>query len=723
MITSLAIADMHCAACVGKVEAALARVPNVIGCEVNPVRREVFIEHEDGVRSDELISRIVDAGFSASLLSASLGSSDEDRRLLSRLGIAGLAMMQVMMVSVALYAGGFYGMEEHFRQLLQLSSLIFCIPVVSYCALPFFTSALSCLGVGGPARGLNMDVPIALAIAVAFSASLVATFKGTGEVYFDSVVMFTFLMLGARYFDARLRNSLTISDGVLASLPRTAQRRNADGRWQPVPLKELTIGDVLWIAEGELIPVDGVIDESPGASDVALDESVLTGESAIARRSVGEAVYAGTINLGAGFSLAATTTASATRLAQIDELAKTLHGGKHALVRLADRVARVFVPVVLCLAAATYIGWSLVDPGRALSAALAVLVVSCPCALALASPAALTAAMSSLRQKGVLVKNSAALESVSAIRDVYFDKTGTLTEPLLSIQHIERYSNVDEAWLRGAVAALQKHSSHPFATAFRTADAMQAEQVETVAGAGISGVVDGRRIQVGSADFVSAQLASTNVSAPSTVSFFVRIDQKLAARIDLATRLRADARSTISELARLGIRSVILSGDDDAHCRAVATQLDIDYIAGCTPESKAERLADQAALFVGDGINDVPALAGAAVSAATLETSDLVKSRADVLLLSDRLGALTSLVQVGRRMLTIMRQNLLWAALYNLTAIPLAAFGFAPPWLAAIGMASSSLLVLANATRVLRDQPLPPGDEHTLALATAQGAG
>ncbi len=721
MITSLAIADMHCAACVGKVEAALARSPDVYGCEVNPVRRQVFVEHAEGLRSDDLISRIADAGFTASLLSASAGSTAEDRKLLSRLGIAGLAMMQVMMVSVALYAGGFYGMEDHFRQLLQLSSLVFCIPVVSYCALPFFTSALSCLGIGGPARGLNMDVPIALAIAVAFTASLVATFTGTGEVYFDSVVMFTFLMLGARFFDARLRNSLTLDDGVLASLPRTAQRRATDGHWQHAPLDNVAVGDVLWIAEGELIPVDGVIDDAPGASDVSLDESVLTGESAIARRRVGDAVFAGTINLGAGFALRANTTASSTRLAQIDELARNLHGDKHALVRLADQVARVFVPVVLTLAAATYIGWSLVDGSQALSAALAVLVVSCPCALALASPAAVTAAIAKLRQKGVLVKNSGALESVSGVSQVFFDKTGTLTEPVLSVRHIEHFGAVDEAWLRDAVAALQKHSSHPFASAFRTGGALVAEQVQTVSGAGISGFVDGRSVVVGSADFVDAEAHRALGTAASTVSFYVRVDDELAARIDLATRLRRDAQSTISELARLGIRSVILSGDDDAHCRAVAEQLGIDYVADCTPESKALRLEDQTALFVGDGINDVPALAGAAVSAATLETSDLVKSRADVLLLSGRLGALTSLVQVGRKMLTIMRQNLLWAALYNLTAIPLAAFGFAPPWLAAIGMASSSLLVLANATRVLRDEPLPSLSQVPLELSPTGG--
>lgn len=719
MITSLAIADMHCAACVSKIEAALARSPDVLGCEVNPVRRQVFVEHQDGLRSDELISRIADAGFTASLLAASKGSTEEDRKLLSRLGIAGLAMMQVMMVSVALYAGGFYGMEDHFRQLLQLSSLVFCIPVVSYCALPFFTSALNCLGIGGPARGLNMDVPIALAIAIAFTASLVATLKGTGEVYFDSVVMFTFLMLGARFFDARLRNSLTLSDGVLASLPRTAQRCEADGRWQSIALADVGVRDVLWIAEGELIPVDGVIDNAPGVGHVSLDESVLTGEAAIAHRSVGDAVYAGTLNLGAGFSLSASSTASATRLAQIDQLARSLHGDKHALVRLADRVARVFVPVVLILAAATYVGWSLVDGSQALSAALAVLVVSCPCALALASPAAVTAAIARLRQKGVLVKNSGALESVSGVREVFFDKTGTVTEPVLSVRHVERFTQTDEAWLLDAVAALQRHSSHPFASAFRTGAALPAEQVAAVAGGGISGVVDGRDVAVGSAEFVDAGDQRAALSEPSTVCFYVRVDGELAARIDLATRLRADARRTVSELASLGVRPVILSGDNDAHCRAVADQLGIDYIAGCSPESKAARLAEQPALFVGDGINDVPALAGASVSAATLETSDLVKSRADVLLLSDRLGALTALVQVGRKMLTIMRQNLLWAALYNLTAIPLAAFGFAPPWLAAIGMASSSLLVLANATRILREEPAPVSELPPQTLTAA----
>lgn len=705
MITTFAVSDMHCAACVGKVESALGSVSGVERCRVNPVRRQVVVDHAGDLKSDVLISCLEQAGFQPALLSAGNDSSGDDRRLLARLGVAGLAMMQVMMVAIALYAGADSGMEAHYRRLLEYASLVFCIPVVSFSALPFFVSAYASVR-RGPTH-LNMDVPIALAIAVAFSASLVTTLTGgliggSGEVYYDSVVMFTFLMLGSRYIDNRLRNRLKVEDDRLASLPRQVLRLVAGQRIE-TPVSAIEAGDAIWIGEGELVPVDGVVS---GRSRAVLDESMLTGEQQPLVRAAGDAAYAGTLNCGAGFELAVTSVGDGTRLAQIEQLANDLGASKHALAELADRVARVFVPAILIIASAVALFWLYHDSTRALSATLAVLVVSCPCALALATPAAVTAAMTRLRQAGILVKHSAALERIDQCDSVCVDKTGTLTLPGMQIVDVQLLNRdrgglfSDESILLSLAAGLERHSSHPIANAFRHVPAAELAEVVSVPGAGLTGRYSGHELRLGSADFTDANAAVAHASDQGA-DVVLAIDGAPALRFLVGAALRPDARPTIGRLSALGLGVSIISGDSDARCSEVAEHLGIDYLAGCAPEEKVAATTRRRAMFVGDGINDVPALAGAAVSVATLETTDLVKSKADVVLLTSRLAALVDLVGISRSMRRVIGQNLAWAALYNVIAIPLAASGVAPPWMAAVGMAASSLLVLANAGRLL----------------------
>ncbi len=700
-ICTISVSDMHCAACAGKIRRALTTLDDIQATHINPVRRQVLVEHGNATDPLEILSTIESAGFSPTLS----GLDDHDARqrdLLKRLGIAGLAMMQVMMAAIALYAGALDGIEPVYEHLLQYTSLIFTIPVVCYSAVPFFTSALSGLKPGGR---LSMDVPIALAIAIAFSTSLLATMSGQGEVYYDSVVMFTFLLLGARYIDNRLQHRFELTSQLLAALPSTAWRLSA-GEPVSVPVAELSAGDEVWVPEGAQVPVDGTLLDARAL----LDEAVLTGESDWLEKSAAATVYAGTLNRGPAFRLRAAGTVDQSRIADIAQLAEQAEVRDADITRLTDRIAAVFIPTVLGLATLTFIGWQLVEPSRALIAALTVLVVSCPCALSLATPAALTAAMTRLRQLGVVLTNSQTLERVLDVDRIYIDKTGTLTTDTPSIEQTdvlqERADLPDYLTL---AAALQRASSHPYARAFHTLEvspALALTGVETVTGQGVRALLPSagadREVRIGSAAFTGAN----NLGAAEDRDVFLAVDGEPVARFVLSNQIRADAVSSINALKALGVAPVMLSGDSEKRCAETAAALDIDYLARQTPEAKlaairAEQAAGRSVLMLGDGINDVPVLAGADISAAVVEASDLVKSKADVLLLSSRLAPLAGLLGLARRTRRITRQNLIWAAAYNLTAIPIAAFGFMPPWLAALGMAASSTLVMLNATRLL----------------------
>ncbi|MEZ5560945.1 MAG: cation-translocating P-type ATPase [Pseudomonadales bacterium] len=690
-LSTISVGDMHCAGCVGKVERALAALDGVLATHVNAARRQVLVEHDDATDPAVLLERIEAAGFHPHL-TGSAEHSDSQRDLLKRLGVAGLAMMQVMMAAIALYAGALDEMAPAYRRLLELASLVFCIPVVSYSAMPFFVGALRSWR-----SGLNMDVPIALAIACAFSVSLAHTLSGSGDVYYDSVVMFTFLLLTARYIDDRLKQRFEHSNARLAAMPAEAtviengiRRRAAIAAIEP--------GSEVWVGEGEQVPVDGLL----GANPAVLDESALTGESVWVRRASGEQVFAGTLNQGAGFSLISNAPADRSRIAQIADLANRAQAEKPVVAQYADRIAGYFVPVVLMLAGLTWIVWQQLDPSRAFVAMLTVLVVSCPCALSLATPAAITAAMTRLRQVGVVLTRSSVLEQMRDLNAALLDKTGTLTihTPKLVAIDLPAGSSLDEAEALDVAAALQRHASHPLARAFPEPQAARVEDVTVVSGAGVSGRWQGHDVRVGSSEFC------TGTPDPDAYRVVLSIDGVTAARFALADPVRADAHAAIAALKRAGIAVTMVSGDSEARCASLARELDVPFVAQQAPETKLEvtRTLQQRGdrvLVLGDGINDVPALAAADVSAAVLESSDLVKRNADVLLLTRRLGALPELVTVGRRCGRIIRQNLAWALGYNLLAIPTAALGLMPPWVAALGMASSSTLVMLNAARLL----------------------
>jgi Cu2+-exporting ATPase len=695
-VSTINVPDMHCSACSGKIRSALKNLAGVDATYFNPSRRQVLVEHADTVASLELLKRIESAGFTPALSGVDAHDARQ-KTLLKRLGIAGLAMMQVMMAAIAMYAGDFQSMADSYRRLLEFTSLIFCIPVVAYSAMPFFTGALAAFR-----TGINMDVPIALAIGIAFTTSLYNTLNGTGHVYYDSVVMFTFLLLGARYIDARLQQRFATTDQALAALPEQALRIGDDGGKALIPVQDIAAGEKIWVSEGSQVPVDGQL-----LNDSArLDEAVLSGESEWVRKSTDESLWAGTINCGAGFSMTATARYDASRIADIAALANRAHLDRAPAALLADRVAAFFIPTVLVLASATFIIWQLIDPGRGLIAALTVLVVSCPCALSLATPAALTAAMTRLRDVGIVLTRSAALEQAASIDQALLDKTGTLTIHEPAITGVTVLSDqYPEPLCRTLAGALQQHSAHPYARAFAArafseGGSYELSNVEVVTGKGVRGRWNDLAVRIGSAEFCNAGDSDDR-------AIYLCINEQPCCRFTISDTIRSDARAAISQLKELGITPVMLSGDAPERCEALADELEIEFLARQTPETKlaflqAQDAAGHQTLMLGDGINDVPVLAGARVSAAVVEASDLVKSNADALLLSRRLTPLPELVRVARRTQRITRQNLGWALAYNLIAIPIAAMGWMPPWLAALGMASSSTLVMFNATRILR---------------------
>lgn len=699
--TSLLIPDMHCSACTGKVDRALAGLPGLAAWRINAVHQQVFVDHHTNCDALVIMRALEAVGFHP-VLSGDDNHGADDATLLKRVGVAGLGTAQVMMVAMALYfADG--AIDPAVQNLLRWVSMVFATTVVGYSAVPFFVSAITAL----VNRTVTMDVPVAIAIAVAFSASVTAVVSGSGEIYFDSVVMFTFLLLAARYIGARLRSQL--DSGTASILPVSAQRITEHGHEQ-VAVTELAAGDVIWVRPGQRVPADGCVEQG----SARVDQSQLTGESVAVDKPAGATVFAGSMAQNA-FAVVVQQ-ARQTRVARLNELALQARADRAPTVAAADRVARVFVPVVLVLAVVTWLGWQLYDPSRALSAALAVLVVSCPCALSLGVPAAIAAALSGLQRRGAVVRDGAVLERLASVTDALVDKTGTLTMGTPALAHVVCLADIQARRCVELAAALEQHSNHPLAAAFDSDPQLQANHIVS-SREGVTGQIDGVKVSVGSAAFTGAgadaveraltvQRCAGEVDSAAAVAW-LSVASRVVAAFVFTDQLRPDARTGVRRLQNAGITTTMLSGDVEQHCARVAALLDMPFVAAATPETKLQlldrRKADGAVvLALGDGLNDIPLLAGADVAVAMLEAPDQVRDTADVVVATTSMAVVADLVSCAKRTLVIMRQNLAWAMAYNLLAIPLAAFGMVPPWAAAAGMSLSSLAVVANATR-LRD--------------------
>jgi Cu2+-exporting ATPase len=630
--------------------------------------------------------------------------SHEQHDALKRLLVAGMCAMQVMTYAFVIYIGVVDFVDFSTRNLFRWLGLITTVPVVFYSARPFFTDAVRELR----ERRLGINLPVALAVALVFLASTLNTLRGSGEIYFDSVSMFVFLLLGARYLELRSRHrSGALGDAVIDASPMLAQRRSADGALETVAAITLLRGDRVHIAEGATVPADGVL-ESTAAQ---VDEALLSGESRPVQRQRGERLMAGSVLLSGPADMrveqggATTTAARLGALASRARQARTLTAGN-------DREIGRFVARVLLLTVLTALGWLLVDPARAFEAAVAVLVVACPCAFALTRPATLTRALGVLAGRGVLVTDGAALTTLAKVDHALFDKTGTLSVPRLDRRAVEPLRGDTPEQVLQLAAALAHESSHPLARALadvarQHALPLRAQSVQVSAGAGISGQIDGRVLRLGRADFALAA-SGQPVTAAAADALMLADAQGAIAAFHLDEQPRADARRMLDALRADGVTPMIASGDTATRVAALARRLGIDdWHARQSPADKLERLLaarrnGHITLAVGDGSNDAPLLAGADVSAALASGTELAQAHADLLLLDGRLDGLVDARVIARQVQRVMTQSRHWALLYNLCAVPFAAFGFVPPWLAGIGMSLSSLVVVLNALRVGR---------------------
>jgi len=705
---SLILEGITCAACIWLNERHVNALPGVLDFSVNYSTHRARVRWDDGqIHLSDILKAIGEIGYVAHPFDPGRQEAlykKEKSAALRRLAVAGLGAMQVMMLAIAMYSGDYSGMDDDMRTFMRWISLLLTLPVVFYSAAGFFTTAWRDLR----RRQLSMEVPVSLAIGGAFAASVWSTISHGSEVYFDSVCMFAFFLLTSRYLEMGARHRAgAAAEALVKLLPATATRLSAAGE-QVVAVSELAPGDRLLVRPGETIPADGrVVD---GRSSV--DESLLTGESLPRPRAIGDELVGGSVNVESPLQLTVDKVGEDTLVSAIVRLLDRAQSEKPRVARLADRVAGWFVGALLIIAAAVALWWWLHAPQQAFAVTLSVLVVTCPCALSLATPTAVTAASGALTRLGLLTTRGHALETLAQTSHVLFDKTGTLTRGMLQLTDVELLApdRADRARCLALAAAVESGSEHPVAKALcaHAPGPPRVSDLSAQPGRGIEGVIDGHRYRVGSPAYVAA-LSGREVPEPlanGATQVLLGDREGPLARFELRDELRDDADLAIGQLRELGLAVEILSGDAAAAVERVAGQLGIVHArSGMRPDDKLARVRElQAAGFcvamIGDGVNDAPVLAGADVSIAMGQGAQLAHASADMVVLSERLTALPEGFRKARATRKVIKQNLAWAILYNLSAVPLAAAGLVAPWMAAIGMSFSSLVVVFNALRL-----------------------
>ncbi len=689
---------MRCAACAWLVDRALQRQPGVLDAGANAVTGRIRIGWDPARTSlSALLSKLAALGYRPYLASGEESERQRRRernRWLVRLGLAGLGSMQAMMLAEALYLDTTNQMSVPTRDFFRWVTFLVSTPVVFYSGWPFIS------GMWHEWRGrrLGMDTLIASATLLAYFASLIETIRGGPHVWYDAAVMFVFLLLVARMLEQRGRNIASAQvDALARARPTLATREGTDGHPEQVPLNALQAGDVVRVAAGEPMPADGVVLDHAAA----VDESLLTGESTPVTKAAGDAVFAGSYCRETSARVRVSAVGAQTRLSQLTRLVERAQGERPPMAQTADRIASWFVASLLLVAAVVYVGWRIYDPSRAFEVLLALLVISCPCALSLAIPAALATAHGALARMGVLALRPGALDTLSRVDHVVFDKTGTLSDGLPAIERVELLADVSAEEALRIAAALELGSRHPIARAFDgVANPPSAQQVRSVPGHGMTGMVDGHEWRLGRAGFAAG--------AQDDDAVWLGDGGRAVARFHLRERPRADAAAALAHLRAQGLAVGLCSGDAPHPVQRFADALGIaEPMARQTPEQKlahARSLQQQGHVvaMVGDGLNDAPVLAGADVSLAMADGAALAQRAADLVITGGALQRIPQAIDLARRTRHIIRQNLAWAVGYNLLALPLAAAGMVTPWIAALGMALSSLLVTLNALRLAR---------------------
>jgi Cu2+-exporting ATPase len=697
---SVLVEGLRCSACSWLIERALSSIPGVRETGVNVAGKRVTIVWErQSIALSALLAAIAQLGYTPHPLDGkSLDdvAAREQRKALKRLIVAALGMMQAMMFAIVLYAGSLEGIDTPTRDFFRWIGLIVTLPVVLYSARPFFDGAWRELR----ARHPGMDTPVALAVALVFVASIIETVRGGAHVYFDSASMFVFLLLGGRYLEMRARHrAADVVDALARLQPAIARRRTDCGELEDIGVQELDIGDHVVIGDGAVVPADGELTSAA----CRVDESLLSGESRPQRRRRGDRLIAGSVVIDGPAEIRVERLGADTTLSAIVRLIGQAQRQRPRWAHYGDRVAGYFVYGLLLATLATAAIWLFVDPTRAFAASLSVLVVACPCAFALAVPAALARASAVLAQRGVLVLKANALERLIRADHFVFDKTGTLSERTLELAAVVPLGSIPAAQCLALAARLEAGSTHPIAGAIRAAAGNPgipaAANLRNIAGCGVEGDIDGKRFRIG-----RAQFAVHGTDDDDAV--VLAGSGGVLAQFGLRETLRPDAVATLRALRSDGATVEILSGDSPRRVAALAERLDVDsHRARLSAQQKLERLAELRAAgktvaVVGDGVNDAPALAAADLAVAIGAGADLAHCNADIVLAGDRLGGLMEARRIALTTRRIMRQNIIWALVYNAASVPLAVMGWVPPWLAAIGMSASSLAVIANSLRI-----------------------
>ncbi|WP_114947704.1 heavy metal translocating P-type ATPase [Microvirga calopogonii] len=723
----LAVEGIDCAACIDEIEGGLCRLEGIVDTRLNYTNHRLAVEWRDGTLApQQIVEELQRLGYRAHPFRAKLVEEEEARRaqwLLKCLAVAGFASMNIMLLAVSVWSGNVTDITPETRDFFHWLAALIALPAVAYAGQPFFQSAMHALR----NRRTNMDVPIVIGILLALSVSVFETINSAEHTYFDSVVMLLFFLLCGRYLDQAMRRKTRAVASNLASFrAEVAHRIDDNGEVVLVPTAAVQAGDRVLVRPGERIAVDGIV--LSGSSDV--DESLVTGETAHRSVGVDGQVYAGSMNANGTLTLRVTAAGKGTLLDEVERLLENAAAAKSRYVQLADRVARIYAPVVHTAAAVTALTWIATGASvhDALLTAIAVLIITCPCALALAVPVVQVVASGALFRAGVFLNAGDAFERLAKVDTIVFDKTGTLTLPTMSVTN----AGDVEPGLLEAASRLALSSHHPLAAAVAQMahDRRPYDDVTEEPGQGVRTVVNGTEMRLGSPAFCGAEDVADKAASTDPMASVIALSwgEKRTALL-VRQALRPDAEAIVQNLRERGFDCRILSGDRPEAVAPIAATLGIAlWRGGCNPAGKIEALEALKAegrkvLMVGDGLNDAPALAAAHVSLSPISAADLTQAHADAVFLGDRLRPVQDTIDIARRAHRLMRQNLGIALVYNLIAVPLAFLGFVTPLVAALAMSGSSTLVTLNALRA-RGHTSEPRSEtvRSRVVAATQGA-
>ncbi|WP_051660914.1 heavy metal translocating P-type ATPase [Bosea sp. 117] len=720
-----AIEGIDCAACIDEIEDTVEALPGVETGRLNYSSHRLHVGWRAGaeVRPEAVVAALARAGYRAhafELNRAEALEAERARHLLRCLAVAGFAAMNIMLLSVSVWSGNITDITPETRDLFHWVSALIALPACAYAGQPFFNSALRAL----KSRALNMDVPISLGVLLALGISVFETLNHAEHAYFDSAVMLLFFLLTGRYLDHAMRRRTRVEASNLAALKaEIAYRIEADGEVVAVPASAVHPGEVVLVRAGERVPVDGTV----RAGRASVDESLITGETLPRPFAAGDVVHAGSLVHDGALQIVTTAAGTGTFLDEIERLLERASTARSGYVRLADRAARMYAPVVHATALLSLVGWLVAGASlhQAVLIAVAVLIITCPCALALAVPAVQVVASGALMRAGVLINSGDALERLADIDTVVFDKTGTLTLPEPSLANAEAVPPD----LLDIAARLAVSSAHPLARAVRAArpEAVPYDEVREFPGQGVEAQLGAMTARLGSPAFCLAddlaQQALTDEAMDEASLVAVRYGSRCALLV-VRQRLRPDAVELVTRLRAAGRHIAILSGDRAAAVAPIAVALGIgDWQAGVTPAGKiaaleAYKAEGRRVLMVGDGVNDAPSLAAASVSMSPITAAEVTQAQADAVFLGERLAPVGRALAIAGRARALMHQNLWIAVLYNLIAVPLAIAGYVTPLVAALAMSGSSVIVTLNA---LRARPAGGGMMPAAPSADADG--